>query len=502
MKKKNMTQLLDVSFRYDHAEERLCNIQLTIKEGECVVVTGPSGSGKTTLTRIVNGLIPHFYEGELTGQVLVQGKPADQIQPWEFGSIIGSVFQDSRSQFFASRVEDEIAFSGENYGMPSEMLRERVDQLAKEAGLVHLLKQEVRMLSSGEKQKVAVASACLTNPHLLVMDEPSANLDMTAAGELTVRLASLKQNGKALLIAEHRLYYLLPIADRIIYMNHGEILAEWTPEELLGLSSEQLVRYGLRSPSLGTLPIRIGGDPFKQTEQKQLSLQQVEISPNKWASSLLKEICFSIGKGEMVALTGANGAGKTTLAKAICGLLKQRQGTIALNNQPAKATERNKKAWFVLQDSDHQLFADSVLNEIMLTFEKNKEARTRAEYLMRELDLWSLRERHPASLSGGQKQRVTLAVGLMRRPDVLVLDEPTSGLDGKNMLRVVRLLRQIAGEGVAVLVITHDVEFIFEACARVLFLANKQLKRDLPVRDENRSKIIQMMKSIGLNKLF
>lgn len=492
-RKQRMIEIDNVSFQYDDAFEQLSNVSLTVYDGECVVVTGPSGSGKTTLTRMVNGLIPNHYEGQLTGSVRLREQDVSGMAAWDFGRLVGSVFQDSRSQFFAAVVEEEIAFSGENYGMDPAEIRARVDRLAAESQLTALLKQEVHRLSSGEKQKVAVSSACLADPELFVMDEPSANLDMAATRQLADRLAALKRSGKTILIAEHRLYYLLPLADRIVYMQDGEIQAEWTPAQLTALAPEEWRRLGLRSPVVRAPSVpALGGT----RAQERLALERAAIAPGRLKRAVLEEIHFSVGRGEIVAIVGPNGAGKTTLAKTICGLLKERAGTFAMDEKPLKAKDRLRRTWFVLQDSDYQLFSDSVLNELLLTHEREEDAAERAESLLRELDLWAFRDRHPASLSGGQKQRLTFAVGLMNRPELLVLDEPTSGLDGRNMHRVVKLIRRMADTGVTILVITHDYELLFGACDRLLFFQGRRLQADLEITERNGDAVLRLMETL------
>ncbi|ASA20169.1 ABC transporter ATP-binding protein [Paenibacillus donghaensis] len=493
-RKKAIVKLSNVSFQYDDSYEQLKNINLTLYEGECVVVTGPSGSGKTTLTRLINGLIPNFYEGRLTGTVVLKDMNVNAVEPWDFGRIVGSVFQDSRSQFFASIVQDEIAFSAENYGMEPDRIRERVASLGEEIRLSHLLKAQVHQLSSGEKQKVAVASARMADPELFVMDEPSANLDMVATKELAGSLATLKQNGKTILIAEHRLYYLLPIADRIIYMSQGEIAAEWTPQELLALKTQQLISYGLRSPIVkGYLP---AAEAEKDKGDECVVLDNLTISPGRFKHAVLEDVSFSLRKGEVVAITGANGVGKTTLARTLCGLIRERKGSIQIDGENTTAKQRLGKIWFVMQDSDYQLFSDSVMNELMLSHEQEETAFGRAEILLKELDLWSFREHHPAALSGGQKQRLTFAVGLMNQPDILILDEPTSGLDGENLRRVIKLIRKMADTGVTVLLITHDYELVYGACERLLFFQNRRLQNELLVNEENISAIIELMETL------
>lgn len=491
---KPMVELHGVSFRYEGADEQLRRIDLTIKKGECVVITGPSGGGKTTLTRLMNGLAPHFYEGTLTGSVRLDGRDAAEMAPWDFGRIAGSVFQDSRSQFFASLVQDEIALSGENYGMDAEVIRGRVGKLAAELGLTSLLQREVYHLSSGEKQKVAVASARMADPELFVMDEPSANLDMEATRVLVGQLSLLKRNGKTLVIAEHRLYYVLPLADRVIYMEGGEIAAVWTPQELCALRPEELRHYGLRAPVL-CVPAVVSR-PEEACGPERIALRQTVISPGRWKRPVLTDVSFSLRAGEVAAVTGPNGSGKTTLARTLCGLLKERGGDIQFDAAPLKAKGRLAKTWFVMQDSDYQLFTDSVIHELLLSHEREADAGEQAEVLLKALGLWSLRDRHPASLSGGQKQRLTLGVGLMKRPELLILDEPTSGLDGENMRRVAALIREIAGTGVTVLVITHDHELVYGACDRLLFVRNNRLERELPVNAGSAAAVLSLMEAL------
>lgn len=507
--KEAVVEIRDVSFRYEGGREQLRNVNLDVRRGECVVVTGPSGSGKTTLTRLVNGLVPRFYEGRLTGSVMLNRRNAAELASWEYGRFVGSVFQDSRSQFFASIVEEEIALTGENFGMDSRDIRERVNRLGRDHGLAPLLRRRVHRLSGGEKQQVAVAAACFADPELLVMDEPSANLDMVATGQLARRLAALKAEGTSLLIAEHRLYYLLPLADRIVYMRDGEIAAEWTPDELRGMTPEQIVRYGLRAPMLGVPPsvsAAVAAAGVVDGGAERLSLRSVTIAAGRWRPVLMEHISLTVRKGEVAAIVGPNGAGKTTLAMTLCGLRQPRSGTILLDGTPGKARERLRRLAYVMQDSDYQLFADSVLNELLLnrgkgsggkgSLGKGSGAAERAEQLLKELDLWELRDRHPASLSGGQKQRVAFAVALMNKPDILVLDEPTSGLDGGNMRLVVRLIRRIASGGVSVLVITHDYEFLCAACDRLFVLGDRKLQSELAVAEDRAAAILHVMQTL------
>ncbi|CAM3295652.1 MULTISPECIES: ABC transporter ATP-binding protein [Saccharibacillus] len=474
-------RLNQVSFRYNEAEAPLTKIDFTLHRGECVLLTGPSGSGKSTLIRLFNGLIPHFYEGQLTGDMELFGRSAAGMESWEFSRIAGSIFQDSRSQFFNAVVRDEIAFGGENLGMEPEEIRSRLDRLAGRLGIGGRLEANVQTLSGGEKQKVAFAAASLPGPELYVLDEPSANLDRSASLQLSRLLAELKQDGRTLLIAEHRLHDLLPIADRIVYMEEGSIRAEWTPQQLLSLSAGELEQFGLRSPRLELDPA--GVEPIAETEfgverPDRLTAVNLGISSpggRRSARNMLENVGLVLRPGEITALTGPNGAGKSTLAKTLSGLIREREGSVSLSGERLRASKRLGRVGFVMQDSECQLFADSVRGELLLTREKDPQAPELAERLLRELGLWELRERHPLALSGGQKQRLALAAGIMGRPDVLVLDEPTSGLDGRNMRHVIRLLRDIAAGGTAILVITHDFEWMQAACDRLVVVRDRGL---------------------------
>lgn len=449
-------KLANITFSYDAEEPQLKNFSLEIEKGECVLVSGASGCGKTTLTRLINGLIPHYYEGELTGELHLNGKNARELEEWEYGQQVGSVFQDARSQFFTSNVLDELAFASENYGLEAERINRRIEAVMKQNQIDYLKKRKLAQLSSGEKQKVAMGAVEVHSPEIFVLDEPSANLDNQGNAQLAATVKQLKQAGKTILIADHRIHYLMEVVDRVVYLAKGEVKAQWTIDEFRQLSKTALHSFDIREKQEVYISELLREE---NREPAFLALQNLTIGYHRLAPSLIKDLNLTLAKGDIVLITGENGLGKTTLARTLCGLNKEQAGSISINGQLQTAKKCREKCWFVLQDADYQLFSDSVLNELLLGTKKIEENLVKAERLLKELNLWKYKDQHPATLSGGQKQRLVFAVGLMREPELLILDEPTSGLDAGNMRRVQRMIVDYANKGITFVIITHDLEF-------------------------------------------
>lgn len=464
-----MIEFQDVSFRYeaDSADQALKSIDLEIRQGECIVLTGESGCGKTTLTRCINGLIPDFYEGKISGSLLFEGEDLLVVPQHKKSSHIGTVFQDPRSQFFTVNSTDEVAFGCENLSMSTETINANVDRSFRTLQMEDLKDKSLFKLSSGERQKLAIASIYAMDTEVMVLDEPSANLDQSTIEILRRILLGLKREGRTLIISEHRLSYLMGVADRYLYIRDGKIVKCWTPEEAAGLSEAQRNRYGLRSFQKVTLK-DIKKENTSGTEEREIEGKGLAVKLGKTEIFRDLDFCFRWGdKGKVIGIIGDNGSGKTTFARTLCGLLRPSSGKIFIDGKEMKPKELTKRSYFVMQDVDYQLFTESVRHELTLAERKNHSG-SNLEGIMEKLNLAPYADRHPLSLSGGQKQRVTIAAAFVSGSDILVLDEPTSGLDGKNMQLLKQIIRSLKGQGKLVFVITHDMEFLDELYDEVM----------------------------------
>ena len=464
-----MIRFDNYSFCYgsDDNEQGIRNINITIDKGECVLFCGASGCGKTTLLRSVNGIIPHMMEGVSSGKVYVDDRDVSGIEMYDLAKTITSVFQNPKSQFFNTDVESEIVFSLENQGIEIPVIEERLKDTIETLKIQSLSGRSMFELSGGEKQQVAFAGAYISSAPIVVLDEPTANLDPDAIVKIRGILKKMKEAGKTILISEHRLWWVKDLVDRAIYMKDGEIDRVISGAEFFGMDENERERLGLRElkPDAGREVINIHTAEYARAK-KVLEVSKLTLAYKK--QIVQRNLDFYVYEGEILGITGVNGAGKTTLLRTLAGLSDQKSGTILLDGKTTSAKTRRKRFGMVMQDVNYQLFADSCENECMLGNPDVDEEK--AAELLKDAMLENLTERHPHSLSGGQKQRLALAVCRASEKDILLLDEPTSGLDYRSMSAVKDILNGLAKEGKTVIVVTHDREFIELVCDRTIEL--------------------------------
>ena len=501
--------LKNISFSYSDSldDAILKNLNLEIRSGECVVLAGESGCGKTTISKLINGLIPHYHSGTMDGDVFLGDKNTSDMTLAEISRVVGSVFQNPRSQFFNIDTDCELAFGCENLGMDPEEIKQRVANVVQEFHLEHLLGRSIFNLSGGEKQKIACASVSATGPEIFVLDEPSANLDLKTIADLKEIVSRWKKAGKTVVIVEHRLYYLRDVADRICYVKDGQIAHEWTPAELEAKGAEYASSLGLRCMNLEMLNSVChpgARHPRSETEgihyfscsQLRRDYQPCDVIASEAKQSIIfSNLTFSYHRKhpildidrlelpceQITALVGHNGAGKSTLAQVLCGL----QGS-----WHQKRAARKRGAYLIMQDVNHQLFTESVLDEVLLGMKPQDE--NLALEILDGLNLKQYANEHPMALSGGQKQRVAIASGISSGSEIVVFDEPTSGLDYRQMLAVSATLKKLAASGKTLLVITHDPEFILNCCQSVIRMEHGKVVEQYPLSG-NENQLIKTM---------
>lgn len=462
-------EMKDFSYTYpDTSSGALHGINLIIKQGEFVLLTGKSGCGKSTITRTLNGLIPGFYGGKTQGRACIDGKDIQSYSSYELANMVGSVFQNPRTQFFNVDTDSEIVFGLENAGLPMEEINETMTRVTQELKLEALRGRDIFQLSGGEKQKIAFASVYATNPSIFLLDEPSANLDTAGIEELKKCLMRLKRMGKTVVIAEHRLYYLAELVDRVILMRNGKIEREMDGSTFRGMETQTLNHIGLRTNRRVSKRVCARNSERKENGAARLCLDQVSVMRGR--KQVLDRVRMEFESGQIYCIMGHNGVGKSTLLATICGLLKIKTGAITWRGEPMSAKRLKEKAFLVMQDVNYQLFADSVYNECTLGT-KDQDAEDVAAVLS-EMQLSQYQDRHPNTLSGGQKQRLAIAVSLLMDKDILLFDEPTSGLDYNSMLLCADFVKKLAAKDKVVIIVTHDEEFADAVpCERVV-LAN------------------------------
>ena len=463
-----MIELKTINFKYMNGEKNsLNNIDLEIKKGEFILLCGCSGSGKTSITRVINKLIPEYYTGELTGDAKINDTLISDYQMFELSERVGSVFQNPKTQFFNVDTDSEIVFGLENQGIPRNILKERLIETYSTLGINELEGRNIFHLSGGEKQKIAFASVYAMNPDIYLLDEPSSNLDRLTIDVLKKHLSILKDSGKTVIISEHRIYYLMDLVDKVIYIKNGQIQASYSKNDFLNLSNTEIKNMGLRDRNETKLVIKENSNPDKQSyfQIKNLTIYRKE-------RAILNNINFSAEKGDIIAVLGSNGIGKTSFLRTLSGLHDKYKGEVLIDSLKNDNEKRKQKAYMVMQDVNYQLFAESVYSECKLGMKNIKDVFI--DEILTDFNLLEYKENHPNTLSGGQKQRLAIAVGIICGKEILILDEPTSGLDYINMLKTSELLKDYSKDRI-IFIATHDTEFANLLCNRVLDLEKHKI---------------------------
>lgn len=483
----SIIEIKNVSFKYKGSNESLLdNVSLSVNQGETLLLCGPSGSGKTTIIRLINGLIPHYYQGEISGEVEVLGRNIKETELYDLAGIVGTVFQNPRSQFFSVDTDGEIVFGPENIGLDPKVIIERSNHVVSEMKLEKLLGRSLFELSGGEKQKIACASVAALLPDIILLDEPSSNLDWGAIADLKECIERWKSQGKTIVISEHRLWYLAGLIDRVIYMDEGAIKSEWSGTEFESFDESAIKELKLRPTVLEERLIRnfseanhsrfegdsLGGYKLKDFyfayKKKPYVFRKKSFSKADDDLLDLNIPELVLPSQSIIGIIGENGAGKSTFLRCLCGLENDCTGVVIKEGKEYAGKKRLSLSYMVMQDVNHQLFTDSVKAEVLLSMKEEDEER--CYKILDSLGILELKDKHPMALSGGQKQRVAIASALAAEADLILLDEPTSGLDYSHMVKVAKLLQKLAADGKTVLVSTHDPELIEICCTHVLRL--------------------------------
>ncbi len=525
-------QFKNVTFHYAGSEKpALQDIDLQINNGEIVLITGPAGSGKTTLCSCINGLIPHYHEGDLQGEVTVGTYNTRNVRVGGLASLVGMVFQDPESQLVTNSVADEVAFGPENLGVPREEIIKRVEEALRATRMSGYEDREPHSLSGGEQQACVIAATFAMQPEIYVMDEPLANLDPAGRAQvldLVVKIA--RQRGKTLIIVEHALEEIMPLVERVIVMDQGRIVRDGSVEQVLSAGD---IKGVFMRPSIVRLAeaIRIGSFPlqpedlvkeihnqFKPTQLKKrverersnghqgpiIELQNVTYCYESGMDALY-DVSLSIKEGEFVALMGRNGSGKTTLVSHLIALLQPNRGKVIVAGQDTSVTPTHvlaRDVGFCFQNPNHQIVSFNVRDEMTFGLKAHNidpaEYETRIKEALEIVNMQDFLEAEIFDLGKGQKQRIALASVLTLRPKILLVDEPTTGQDPEMSIDIFEIIKKLNQVGTTVIAITHNVDLAAQYATRAIVLNRGRVSFDGAISELLRDEKLMKANSLEL----
>ncbi len=508
----------NVTFYYEGSNTpALKDINLSINSGEIVLITGPAGSGKTTLCSCINGLVPHFHEGNLQGNVTVRSYSTRKARIGGLASLVGMVFQDPESQLVTSSVADEVAFGPENFGVAREEINARVKSALKATRLEGYEEREPYNLSGGEQQACVIASVYALQPDIYVMDEPLANLDPSGRAQvLRLIIDVAKKRGKTLVIVEHALEEVIPLVDRIVVMHQGEIIRDGPVEEVLSLGDipkiftrppivrlsekflhqvkpltpENFYKELANKYSLGA--IQASNSPVQESVNDGKPIIKVKDVSYSYTQSkeALRNISLTIREGELVAILGRNGSGKTTLVRHLIGLIKPSENKIFVNGKDVALTPTHELAQdvgFCFQNPNHQIVTFKVRDEVIFGLRAHNvpasEYEERIHEALKIVDMLDYINAEVFDLGKGQKQRLALASVLALKPRILIIDEPTTGQDPQMAEGIFSIIKELNEMGTTVLMITHQMEYAANYAQRAIVLRSGEITFDGSIND-------------------
>jgi len=524
---KNMIDIQNLSYTYPNmSEPTLRGIDMHIDDGEFVLLLGASGSGKSTLIQCLNGLVPKITGGNLEGKIVINGKDVRNYKVHQLALDVGIIFQNPDTQLFSLTVGKDVAFGPENLGMPKEEILRRMDLAIRIVGMEDMRDRFIFTLSGGEKQRVAIAGTLAMEPHVMVLDEPTSDLDPVGTGEVLSLVRRLNQEkDMTIILIEHKIDEVVHLADRVVVMDQGKIIMDDTPDKIFNNGHDQLKSIGIALPQLSEIVHAMNngfgdfeGDLPTDSSYKTMLARLCQLlrdkpaniarfrtahtPPTRTASKPKIEIknlrhTFEDGKvgldginlvipeGDFVALIGHNGAGKTTLINHLIGFLKPANGTIFINGRDIsgmRVATLAQSVGYLFQNPDNQIFTDSVTQELKFGLENIKLRGTvieeRVNRAISMMELVEFRDRHPHSLSRGQRQRLAVASILAMEPDIIVLDEPTTGQDWGHVNKFLQQIRHLNELGKTIILITHDMNLVAGYARRTVVMDKGKIVLD------------------------